>query len=131
MRPEHRAGEGAVGHGRRRTTQLTQSPKPQLAHACEVGIGQPWPQHHVAKKRECIRHHARQAREGQRCRVRPDVDLEVGAEPRECLGYAYRVAGTGALVHQVRRQARQARQAWWVGGRAVADDECDRGHGHT
>ena len=73
----------AIGERRRQVAHLHQPVEPQLADPLEVGALQARPAQHVGQKDDRAIGEARQARERQDRRVRPDLGVEVSADAAE------------------------------------------------
>ena len=122
--------EGAVGDGRRHVAELRQAVQAQLPHARHIVIVHRRPDDDVGEQRQgAVREPGEDGEAGDDA-VRPDVGVELRAEPRERLVHLDRRSIAAALVEHVGGDRGQAVFPGGVGRGAAADQQRERHERH-
>ena len=122
--------ECAFRDGRREIRELTESIEPELANTLEVSAMHGRRHQHLGQQRCPTRRKPRQRRQREQRRIRTDLDVILGANPRQGVRHVDGGERTRAFVDHVGGQRSEPFASRRIGAKAAIDlhDEGDQRH---
>jgi len=97
----------AIGQRRWRVAQLHEPIEPEIAHAIEIALFEPWLQHHVSEQLESARRVPREHRQFEQGAVGPDFGFELRSDAGERIVQVQRIQRSASFIEEVAGDRRQ------------------------
>ena len=130
MRAVQQADVRALGKRRRHVTELYQPVQAEIADSRELPLFEPRPDGHLGEDLECPRRKAFEPGHGQQRRIRPNLGIELGADPGERIVQRQRVEIAAPFVEQITGDGGEAVPIGRIGRRSDRHEEHRADHRH-